>query len=210
MQPLRDRFQSRPVFCACSKDSSRLISIGDWLATSRKPFRDLCNRSAISVFSSREPVANRLQSRCKHALRRIPGLFDIPPDSWKPMPSKQLTSTQVFSRLTAQYERRQLAAHQFPQDQGERDLTQFKRRLSFITHIYTHVLQECISLFFFLFQNQSMPIYERHYSKFDIWERRGLVVNASTPDPEVGGSSPTRVKPCCVLEQGTFTPQKYW
>ena len=27
-----------------------------------------------------------------------------------------------------------------------------------------------------------------------------------TPDPEVGGSSPTRVKPCCVLEQGTFTP----
>ena len=30
-----------------------------------------------------------------------------------------------------------------------------------------------------------------------------------TPDPEVGGSSPTRVKPCCVLEQGAFTPQKY-
>ena len=30
-----------------------------------------------------------------------------------------------------------------------------------------------------------------------------------TPDPEVGGSSPTRVKPCCVLEQGTLTPQKY-
>ena len=29
-----------------------------------------------------------------------------------------------------------------------------------------------------------------------------------TPDPEVGGSSPTRVKPCFVLEQGTFTPQK--
>ena len=28
-----------------------------------------------------------------------------------------------------------------------------------------------------------------------------------TPDPEVGGSSPTRVKTCCVLEQGTFTPQ---
>ena len=26
-----------------------------------------------------------------------------------------------------------------------------------------------------------------------------------TPDPEVGGSSPTRVKPCCVIEQGTFT-----
>ena len=31
-----------------------------------------------------------------------------------------------------------------------------------------------------------------------------------TPDPEVGGSSPTRVKPCCVLEQGTLTPEKYW
>ena len=31
-----------------------------------------------------------------------------------------------------------------------------------------------------------------------------------TPDPEVGGSSPTWVKPCCVLEQGRFTPQKYW
>ena len=29
-----------------------------------------------------------------------------------------------------------------------------------------------------------------------------------TPDPEVGGSSPTRVKPCCVYEQSTFTPQK--
>ena len=29
-----------------------------------------------------------------------------------------------------------------------------------------------------------------------------------TPDPEVGGSSPTRVKPCCVIEQGAFTPQK--
>ena len=29
-----------------------------------------------------------------------------------------------------------------------------------------------------------------------------------TQDPEVGGLSPTRVKPCCVLEQGTFTPQK--
>ena len=31
-----------------------------------------------------------------------------------------------------------------------------------------------------------------------------------TPDPEVGGSSPTRVKPCSVVEQGIFTPQKYW
>ena len=39
-------------------------------------------------------------------------------------------------------------------------------------------------------------------------ERGGLVVNAWTPDSEVGGSGPTRVKPCCVLELGTFTPQK--
>ena len=31
-----------------------------------------------------------------------------------------------------------------------------------------------------------------------------------TPDPEVGGSSPTRVKPCSVLDQGIFTPPKYW
>ena len=31
------------------------------------------------------------------------------------------------------------------------------------------------------------------------------MVNAS--DPEVWGSSPTRVKPCCVLEQGTFISQ---
>ena len=31
-----------------------------------------------------------------------------------------------------------------------------------------------------------------------------------TPDPEVEGSSPTQIKPCCVLEKGTFTPQKYW
>ena len=37
-----------------------------------------------------------------------------------------------------------------------------------------------------------------------------LEQGAFTPEsPEVGGSSPTRVKPCCVLEQGAFTPQKY-
>ena len=30
------------------------------------------------------------------------------------------------------------------------------------------------------------------------------------PDREVGGLSPTRAKPCCVLEQDTFTPRKYW
>ena len=28
-----------------------------------------------------------------------------------------------------------------------------------------------------------------------------------TPDPDVGGSSPTRVKPCCVLEQGDVKNQ---
>ena len=46
----------------------------------------------------------------------------------------------------------------------------------------------------------------RQILSFPAPERGGLVVNAS--DPEVGGSSPTRVKPCCVLEQDTFTPQK--
>ena len=29
-----------------------------------------------------------------------------------------------------------------------------------------------------------------------------------TPDPEVGGSNHMRVKPYCVLEQGTFTPKR--
>ena len=29
-----------------------------------------------------------------------------------------------------------------------------------------------------------------------------------TLDIEVGGLSPAWVKPCCVFEQGTFTPQK--
>ena len=29
-----------------------------------------------------------------------------------------------------------------------------------------------------------------------------------TSDPDVGGSSPTQVIPCCVIEQGEFTPQK--
>ena len=34
------------------------------------------------------------------------------------------------------------------------------------------------------------------------------MVNASDSGSRGRGSSPTRVKPCCVLEQGTFTPQK--
>ena len=41
-------------------------------------------------------------------------------------------------------------------------------------------------------------------------ERGGLVVNASDSGSRGRGSSPTRFKPCCVLEQGAFTPQKYW
>ena len=42
-----------------------------------------------------------------------------------------------------------------------------------------------------------------------VWGRAvALWLMPRTPDPEVGGSSPTRVKPCCVLEQGTFTPPK--
>ena len=51
-----------------------------------------------------------------------------------------------------------------------------------------------------------------------VWQSRDLQLSRGsavawwlmprTPDPEVGGSSPTRVKPCCVLEQGTITPQK--
>ena len=55
------------------------------------------------------------------------------------------------------------------------------------------------------------------YTSFILQTNTGFVGSAMawwlmprTPDPEVGGSSPTRVKPCCVLEQGTFTPQKYW
>ena len=39
-------------------------------------------------------------------------------------------------------------------------------------------------------------------------ERGGLVVNASDSGSRGRGSRPTRVKPCCVLVQGTFTPQK--
>ena len=39
-------------------------------------------------------------------------------------------------------------------------------------------------------------------------ERGGLVVNASDSVSRGRDSSPTRVKPCCVLEQGTSTPQK--
>ena len=41
-------------------------------------------------------------------------------------------------------------------------------------------------------------------------ERGCLVVNVSDCGSRGRGSSPTRVKSCCVLEQGAFTPQKYW
>ena len=68
----RDQNQSRPVFCACSKDSSRLIRVGDTRPlvsdqspTSAKPFCDLCNVSAILTFLSREAVAERLQRQCE-------------------------------------------------------------------------------------------------------------------------------------------------
>ena len=40
----------------------------------------------------------------------------------------------------------------------------------------------------------------------DEGERGGLVVNASDSGSTGRDSSPTRVKPCCVLEQGAFTP----
>ena len=45
-------------------------------------------------------------------------------------------------------------------------------------------------------------------SEPDIGEPGGLVVNASDSGSRGRGSSPTRVKPCCVHEQGFFTPQK--
>ena len=62
------------------------------------------------------------------------------------------------------------------------------------------------------------PFRTRHYNEYENVPSVDVDTNISlawwlmprTPDPEVGGSSPTRVKPCCVLEQGTFTPQKYW
>ena len=51
----------------------------------------------------------------------------------------------------------------------------------------------------------SFKIYDKH-DKFPFLDGGaqwpgGLMPR--TPDPEIEGSSPTRVKPCCVLEQGT-------
>ena len=35
-------------------------------------------------------------------------------------------------------------------------------------------------------------------------------LRSRTPDPEIGGSSPTQVRPCCVLEQDIYTLQKHY
>ena len=53
-------------------------------------------------------------------------------------------------------------------------------------------------------------VYKRTESFSGDGERGGLVVNASDSGSRGRGSSPTRVKPCCVLKQGTFAHQKYW
>ena len=48
------------------------------------------------------------------------------------------------------------------------------------------------------------------YTQYPFLSQRSAVawwLMPRTPDAEVGASSPTRVKPCCVLEQGTFTPK---
>ena len=54
----------------------------------------------------------------------------------------------------------------------------------------------------------------RHPDSFrhvnDVCKRRdGLVVERRTPEQKVGVRSSLR-SPCCVLEQDTFTSQKYW
>ena len=41
------------------------------------------------------------------------------------------------------------------------------------------------------------PVFSRRGGSAVAWW-----LTTQTPDPEVGGSRPTRVKPCCVLEQG--------
>ena len=50
-----------------------------------------------------------------------------------------------------------------------------------------------------------MLIFNRNDSLYTI-RKKWLMPRA--PDPEFEGSYPTRVKPCCVLEQGAFTPKK--
>ena len=52
------------------------------------------------------------------------------------------------------------------------------------------------------------PYWQIMRSQIRLGERGGLVVNASDSGSRGRDSSPSRVKPCCVLEQGTFTPQK--
>ena len=40
-----------------------------------------------------------------------------------------------------------------------------------------------------------------------VWECGGIVVEHQTSNSEVLGSIPILAVPCCVLEQGTLTPQ---
>ena len=77
--------------------------------------------------------------------------------------------------------------------------------LSRLVSAYAKVTTQLINAFCFRFKD---------CTTFCLPKAEGSVVAwwlmPRTPDPEVGGSSPTRVKLCCVLEQGTFNPQKYW
>ena len=56
--------------------------------------------------------------------------------------------------------------------------------------------------------NQSNCHKIQNKTLFVTFKLRGAHWPGRLADPEVGGSSPTRAKPCCVLEQGAFTPQK--
>ena len=55
-------------------------------------------------------------------------------------------------------------------------------------------------------EDHALKTYKKNHAPLN-WELGSAVARwliPRTPDPDVGGSSPTRVKPCCVLEQGTF------
>ena len=84
MKPCRDQIQPSAVFCACSKDSSRLIRVGctQRLVTDfNKYFCDLCNLSTILTFLSRESVAKLLQRLFEQGFRFcfyvLPGVVSI-------------------------------------------------------------------------------------------------------------------------------------
>ena len=53
----------------------------------------------------------------------------------------------------------------------------------------------------------SVFFYSRRHRS--LGRRGGLVVERRTPDREVGVRSSLKL-PCCILEQDTFTSQKYW